>query len=278
MPIGLANRLKQPPRWLPRLDGARWVELLLCAILAIQIVRLFWTLVTPVGVFGTWNPRQPIIPGVVERQALLTGFDPFFRTAQATGNANVTSLSLRLYGIRLNEGSGGGSAIIAGPDGVQSSFAVGDEIVPGVKLKAVAFDSVTIDRGGVAESLYLDQSQPAPSVNADRDGGAGAPPPPSADGSRPVGAAAIQSDIAFAPRSQGNRITGISVGPKGSGAGFQAAGFQNGDVVTQVNGQPVASAADLQTLQGQIAPGARLSLIVERGGTTIPIALILGGQ
>src|SRR3546814_4797376 len=37
---------------------------------------------------------------------------------------------------------------VAGPNGVQNSFAVGEEIMPGVVLKAVAFDHITIDRGG----------------------------------------------------------------------------------------------------------------------------------
>src|SRR3546814_17326419 len=59
--------------------------------------------------------------------------------------------------IRLNEGSGMGSAIIENPDGMQSSFAVGDAILPGVVLKAVAFDHVSIDRGGAAEQIFIDK-------------------------------------------------------------------------------------------------------------------------
>ena len=83
------------------------------------------------------------------------------RLGEAAGG-NVTSLSLKLYGIQLNEASGSGSAIIAGADGVQMSYALGDEIVPGVKLKAVFFDHVLLDRGGAEESLFIDQSSPAP--------------------------------------------------------------------------------------------------------------------
>src|SRR3546814_7019489 len=84
--------------------------------------------------------------------------DPFYRGGppQADGGV-VTSLALTVYGIRLNEGSGLGSAIVAGPNGVQNSFAVGEEIMPGVVLKAVAFDHITIDRGGAEEQVFLDQ-------------------------------------------------------------------------------------------------------------------------
>ena len=64
-------------------------------------------------------------------------------------------------------GSGLGSAILAGPDGVQDSFAVGQEVMSGVVLDAVNFDHVVLDRGGEKETLYLDQSVPAESVGTE---------------------------------------------------------------------------------------------------------------
>src|SRR3546814_4658726 len=60
-------------------------------------------------------------------------------------------LGLTLYGVNINEATGGGSAIIAAEDGEQASYAVGDEIAPGVRLAGVAFDHVTLDRGGAQE-------------------------------------------------------------------------------------------------------------------------------
>ena len=75
-----------------------------------------------------------------------------------------------------------------------------------------------------------------------------------------VTAEMLKRDIGFAPRLQDGRGTGLVVAAKGPG--FATAGFRPGDIVTQVNGQPVG---DLQSLQNQIAPGARLSLTVERG-------------
>lgn len=279
MAISLAERLRGKGRApggvrLRRFDAARWVEFTLCAILAVQVARLFWVLITPVGLFGIWNARVPAVPGAAERMALLSTFDPFFRSAQPSGGGNVTSLALKLFGTRLNEGAGGGSAIIAGADGVQASYAVGDEIMPGVILKGVAFDHVVIDRGGAQESLFIDQSGAVPD-SAPVPGGV---PSTTAAAGSAINAASVQSDIAFAPRVQGNRMTGISVGPKGSGGAFAAGGFQNGDVITAINGTPVASASDMQSLQSMIAPGARLSLQVERGGGNVTLALNLGGQ
>lgn len=269
--------------WRRRVAPFDWlssVEMLLLAGLMLQAARLVWAVVTPVGPAGPWEGRQAEILSPAARQALFAGFDPFFRIeAPQAGNAVVTSLALTLYGIRLNEGSGLGSAIIAAPDGIQNSIAVGEEIMPGVVLKAVAFDHVIIDRGGVEEQLFIDQSQPAPEATPAE---AGAPasaapmaPPPQPPTGSPT-ADSLKRDIGFVPRSQNGRITGLVVTPKGPG--FAAAGFQSGDIITQVNGRAIGSAGDLAVLQNQIAPGARISLTVERGAAVVPIALTLQGQ
>ncbi|MBA3897695.1 MAG: type II secretory protein PulC, partial [Sphingomonadaceae bacterium] len=147
-------------------------EVLLLALIAIQVARFLWAVAAPVGPFGDWRPAHG---GAIGGDAtLLARFDPFFRLSGAAQAAVVTSLSLKLYGTRVDSFTGRGSAIIATPDGIQSSYAVGDEIVPGVKLKAVAFDGVTIDRGGAPEQLFLDQSVVAPVAQP----AAAAPAPP----------------------------------------------------------------------------------------------------
>tara|TARA_R110000868_G_scaffold187717_1_gene430275 strand:+ start:1464 stop:2333 length:870 start_codon:yes stop_codon:yes gene_type:complete len=274
----LVRRLPRPD--MQRINGVAALEWLMLALLAIQIARLLWAIVTPVDSFGNWQGRQAVIPSTAERQTLFTQFDPFFRTPNAaSGTPVVTSLSITVYGIRVNEGSGLGSAIIATPDGVQNSFAVGDEILPGVKLKSVSFDHIVIDRGGAEETVFLDQSQAAPLADPasvpPASGGTGQSVP-SPVALQDLTAAAIKSDIGFSPRSESGRITGVVLSPKGPA--FQRAGFLAGDIVTQINGRPISSASDLQVLQGQISPGARLSLIVERGASTVPIALTLQGS
>jgi len=263
----LGNRLA-PIDWL------RVVEKLILGLLALQCARLLWAVLTPVGSFGPWEGRQAQFPTLAERQSLFSSFDPFYRrgSQQAASGGVVTSLALTVYGIRLNEGSGLGSAIVAGPDGVQNSFAVGEEILPGVVLKAVAFDHITIDRGGAEEQVFLDQSQPASAPVASGEGGA----PVAITGTDNPTADALKRDVGFAPRMQNGRITGLILTARGPA--FQSAGFQPGDVVTQVDGQPVGSPSDLQVLQGKIMPGARISLTVERGANLSTINLTLQGQ
>jgi general secretion pathway protein C len=244
----------------------------LAILTAVQTARLFWILITPVGPVNDWRaPSVNVVPQSA-RMALFAGFDPFFRNdATAASTQNVTSLSLTLFGVRTNESSGGGSAIIAGEDGVQNSFAVGEEVAPGVTLDSVAFDHVILSRGGVKESLYLDQSVPAETVSPSASGTSATPPASSAG----LNAETLQKSIGFAPRNEGGRGTGFVLQARDDGTMLRLAGFQAGDIVVGVNGRPVSSAADIAS---QIRPGARLSVEVERGGAKVPIALNLEQQ
>jgi general secretion pathway protein C len=267
----------------------RWIEAVFVLLVAVQLARLIWALLAPIGVFGDWHARAPVMLSSQARQALFSSFDPFYRSAAPNGEAvqQVTSLPLQLFGIRVNEGSGLGSAIIADESGVQSAYAVGDEIAPGIVLKAVTYDHVVISRGGTSENLFIDQSGGvAPAGGPPASSPMGPPPlgngPMPASGpaaasaaTGPLSALALVSDIGFAPRMEAGRITGVVVSPVGSADTLAKAGFRSGDIVVQVNGRAINSQADVENLQGAILPGARLSLMVERGSATVPIALIL---
>ena len=171
-------------------NGWTLLELALLALIALQCARLIWTAATPVGPLGDWqgtaDPRSDASAG------LLGAFDPFFRLSGAAGPVTVTSLNLKLFGIRQDQASGQGSAIIAGSDGQQRSVAVGEEIEPGVTLQSVDFDHVTISRGGADEQLFMDQSEPAQAVTPPAGAPAGPAPPvvnPTSSvepGSRPI--------------------------------------------------------------------------------------------
>ena len=248
----LAPLFARFPKRLPYLV----VAIALMALLAVQVARIVWTLVGPVGPVGAWKADRG---NAVADETLLTRFDPFFRLSGSAGPAVVTNLAVKLFGVRLNEASGQGSAIIATPDGVQSSYAVGDEIVPGVKLKSVAFDSVTIDRGGIAEQIFLDQSVAAPIAN----------PVPATPGAPPPQTTALANDIAYTPRLEKGQVTGFVVSPKGAGTAFNAAGLKAGDVLTSINGQQIRSADDVSGAMRMTPPSGIVTLAVERGGKAI---------
>src|SRR5688572_13058581 len=232
-------------RRLPRFTALSAVELLLLALIAVQAARLVWTLVTPVGPVGEWRA-----PGALAAPAgdSLSSFDPFFRLSAAGGPAVVTSLNLKLYGVREDRATGRGSAIIALPDGSQRSFGVGEEIMPGVRLASVGFDHVTIDRDGAAEQIFLDQSEAPP--------GAGPPPtgptapPNAATPARPTAATPAPGQappptapvvttgaIRLQPRIGDGQVDGLVVSPGADGGqAFRASGFVPGDVIVSVNG------------------------------------------
>jgi len=282
---GSAVRLPRTLRVSRRSPRDIWPQLLvgaLGAFLVWQCVRLLWVIMTPLSPLGAWQPQAAVIASPAERRALFSSFDPFFRgNAQGPASATVTALGLTLFGINLNEATGGGSAIIAGEDGIQSSYAVGDEIAPGVKLVGVAFDHVLLDRGGARESLFLDQSGDAAVANP----ASPLPPPtpeigavPTASASGEMTPSAIKAGVGFAPRTEEGRVTGIVVQPQGDGAAFRAAGLRPGDVIRSVGGRPIGSASDAASLANQLAPGARIALEVERGASVVPVAIFLSKQ
>jgi general secretion pathway protein C len=255
----LVRTLKLPSRF-----PWTWVEAALIIALAVQCARLVWAGFAPLGPVGNYTvggTATAVDPAVLQRT------DPFFRAGAATTSAVVTSLPVKLFGVRLDQATGRGSAIIATPDGVQSSFAVGDEIMPGITLKAVAIDNVTIDRGGVAEQLFLDQSKAAPVAQP----GATAP---SAGGA--VSPSALRDGISFAPRLENGSVTGLVVSPKGSGDVFRVVGLQPGDVLTRVNGGGFSSAEDAARQIAALPANAMVTFTVERAGASVTLAAKVG--
>jgi general secretion pathway protein C len=162
-------------RRVPKTDGYAVAEYALLALLALQCARLLWAVTAPVGPVGEW--KAPSGPSAAA-QAMPADFDPFFRLAPQSGPMVVTALNLKLYGVRQDRASGRGSAIVATPDGKQRSYAVGEEILPGVTLTAVDFDNVTISRGGSSEQLFMDQSGEASAVPGPPGPPANIQPPP----------------------------------------------------------------------------------------------------
>jgi len=272
MRLRLDDRARRLLRRLPQYNAYSIAEIALLALLAILCARLVWTVFTPVGPLGDWRMQDRTAGAFANRTELFRSFDPFFRM-QDSGSAVVTSLQLTLFGTRLDEVSGRGSAIIAGADGIQNSYGVGDEILPGVILKSVAFDSVTIDRGGAIEQLYIDQSVPAPAAAEVAPGVATDPTLDSVGAGQPVTAEQVRSGIQFLPRTENGRVTGMVVRAGGDGAAFRGAGFREGDILVAVNGQPIASPDDVRRVFGQVQPGSNLSVTVERGAEVIPIAI-----
>ena len=236
------------------------VAVILAALVVLQSARLVWAIIVPIGPVGDWRPSSLSSRNLPFDK--LTDFDPFFRLQPTEAQALVTSIPVKLFGVRVDMASGRGSAIIATPDGVQNSYVVGDEVMPGVILKQVAFDSASLERGGVIEKVFLDQSVAAPVA-----GGS----PTTTAVQAPV--SVLQDMMTVAPRMDGSKVTGLSLLPKGDGARFNAAGLQAGDVLVSVNGSPVSDVAILSKLP---SAAGTVSLEVERSGRRVSVSAKIG--
>ena len=244
-------RAERPFGRLPRFTALSAIELLLLLLIAVQLARLVWTLFAPVDAVGEWRARAVVAQ---PSDSIFAEFDPFFRRSGAGAGA-ATASNLKLYGVREDRATGRGSAILALPDGSQRSFGVGEEIVPGVTLASVGFDSVTINRGGAAEQIFLDQSRPPLAVT---------------DTVAPETPVEPDSQIRFQPRMAGGGVNGLRVGP-GSDGGYalRAAGLMPGDVILSINGERITS---LDQARGIVRRArGEVSLGVERRGRQVPL-------
>jgi general secretion pathway protein C len=228
-------------------------ECALVALLALAVARLIWVIFTPLGPLG--QPSGPSAPPVRADLAVLARFDPFHRGVAATVAPVADTSGLRLYGVRA--GADGGSAIIAGADGVQKPFRIGEAIASGVTLQSVAGDHVVLVVNGRPTSLaFAPASQNAP---------AGSPPSaPSAPFILPAPAAA--ADVAsvasqFQPRIQDGKVNGFAVA--NGGGPLAGAGLQPGDVVVSLNGKPLTGT---DTLGAELANSSQATIEYERGG------------
>lgn len=252
---GLIARLRALP--VPRIYGT--IELSAMALAAMSGAYLIWTILTPVGTYGDWKVAGARDFDPAADMAVLARFDPFNRGNSAAATNVVTALPLKLFGISLNTASGRGSAIIE-VESVQSSFAVGDEVMAGVTLKTVAFDHIVLTRGGVEELLYVDQSTPAEAAAPE---GAAAAPAAAAPGG--VTLDALAASVRATPRVQNGQTTGLVLSAADP-AQLTAAGLQPGDIVTRVNGEVVTSTEEL--LERAATPRADGAAIftIERAG------------
>lgn len=238
----------------------------LALILLVQVGRLVWLFVAPAPVLATTDapPAKPV------DMSILTRFDAFFRTgapSSLAGASGAEASQLRLFGVRAG-GEGGGSAIIGLADGRQLSVGVGEEVEPGLILREVGPDFVTLARGESLSRLAFTET-PA--------GAAPPPPPPSTEqvvtpppAAAPAGAVVdpqrLMAQASPRPRIQGVGVNGFTVSSAGNASELRAAGLQAGDVILSVNGTALNSPQAIGALRGQLASAPSAEIQYERNG------------
>ena len=165
---------------------------------------------------------------------------------------------------------GGGSAILGLPDGTQLSVGVGEEVLPGLVLRAVAQDHVTVARGASVSRIDFGEVPV---------GAASVPPPPATPQvvapPRPAPAAAeaavidparLMAEAGLRPRMQGLSVNGFTVTARGPSAQLQAAGLRAGDVILSVNGIALDGPSAINRLRTDLAEAPEAVIRFERDG------------
>ncbi len=255
---------------------AEFVFAVLIGILAAKILfALFAPPPTP--------KRLPVVSGAQSAQsAPLSLSNTPFRIAsveatapvpEATAEYEETQLDLTLHGVFVL--SGIPTAIISTPDGKQGSFGLGDTIWSEVSLeRIVSSEQVVMLVSGARETLTLKNRDPKDAVR--RSQPAGPRPvalPQNAIGGLPIGDIA---NISLVRSADGPRLV---LQPGRNKRAFQAAGLKPGDIVLAVNNRRLGADLASETRRfAALAESGKISLLVERDGTSVPVEIITTGN
>lgn len=252
-------------------------ELALALLLILQAGWIGFRFVEP--------PRAPADASAAPSAApvdagILARFDAFFPDpgpGKETAR-DADAGALRLFGVQVEGGRS--IAIIGLADGRQIAVSVGDDVEPGLTLRAVARDHVILVSGSAPVRLAFDQQDPAspPSpATAGRAISPGQPPPPQRHGAiarvpartvpaPPPGPAALLAQGMLKPRLRGLGISGFTIGEGAPGGALTAAGLQPGDVVLAVNGVELNSVDAARGVADQLKSAASAEIRYERNG------------
>jgi len=217
--------------------------------------------------------------------------------ATRAGGEIVSSLNIKLRGVLAGPT---GFAILNTGDRDQTAR-VGGEVVPGVVLESVHARHVVLRRNGALERVNLEERQalamataPQEPARRARTKGVAAPEPAapratSRPGARfqrpepyaPVGDVPTEppaaapapppAPVVAPPAGTGAAAKGLVIGAVPPGSLLERIGLQPGDVIRSVNGEAVATEADVARILQSRGPQSPVAAEVQRGGITLPI-------
>ncbi|MCE4371937.1 type II secretion system protein N [Xanthomonas hortorum] len=244
------------------------VACVLLAVLALQCARLLWVLITPIGPLGTGQ-----VATVANADVPALRRDVFYRSVPESNSDGIV-----LHGVRA--GGTQAAAFLSNGDGKQGAYRVGDAVVPGVVVHAIASDHVLLRASNGVRRLALvesmaSSSSASPAANATTSASS-APAVMSNVGTVAGAAVATAVDPQQLLTTAGLRAStdgsGFTVMPRGDGALLRQAGLAPGDVLTQINGRTL-DAEHLRELQDELRDGQAATLTYRRDGQTHTMTL-----
>ncbi|WP_184432151.1 type II secretion system protein N [Xanthomonas arboricola] len=248
--------------------GRSALACVLLALLALQCARVVWVMITPIGPLGT---AEAATAAGADMPALRR--DVFYRSVPESNSDGVV-----LHGVRA--GGTQAAAFLSSGDGRQGAYRIGDGVVAGVTVQAIASDHVLLRTGSGVRRLALVEStasaaatSPATTTTA---AAGGAPAVTSNVGTAAGTATAAAVDPQQLLTTAGLRASedgsGFTVMPRGDGALLRQAGLAPGDVLTQLNGRTL-DAEHLRELQDELRDGQAATLTYRRDGQTHTMTL-----
>jgi general secretion pathway protein C len=235
------------------------------------LLLLCWTLAQ-----GTWRVLQPASPAVARAGGAdltdlrgLGSVQLFGRAAPriSAGEASVapSNLNMTLTGVAMR--STGGCALVIVQGQPESAFCSGEEVSPGVRLDTVERDRIVIVRNGAREAVFMKELEGAAA-------GVAVPPPivQSVGADRQVvdrrqlqqqlGRPEFLNQALIVPNPDG----GFLVRQVQAGSLYEKLGLRPGDVIRNVNGQPLTNMDDVMRLYQQFGTAQRVLVDVQRQG------------
>ena len=233
------------------------------------LLLLCWTLAQ-----GTWRVLQPASPAVARSGGAdltdlraLGSVQLFGRAAPRSpaveASVAPSNLNMTLTGVAAR--ATGGCALVIVQGQPEAAFCSGEEVSPGVRLDTVERDRIVIVRNGVREAVFMKDAEGAAAV---------APPPivQSVGADRQIvdrrqlqqqlGRPEFLNQALIVPNPDG----GFLVRQVQAGSLYEKLGLRPGDVIRNVNGQPLTNMDDVMRLYQQFGTAQRVLVDVQRQG------------
>lgn len=276
----------------------RWATVLMVILVAKAAADLTWLLFAPAGQNQTATVRSPAATGAANSGSQprllsvanlhLFGVAPKETAAPRTApiEAKETGLKLTLKGVFAANQPERAMALIANARGEEHVYRKNDVIFSGVKLYEVYPDRVILERSGNYEALYLPRDKLGVSAGAAPAISRGPTPASRPVAEQPVrtrqikagkGIEELREQLSTNPQAfwqevriepeydENNQIKGYRF-EHNDRALMRSMGLRPGDIIVEVNGQPLTDPSTLSGLFGTLSSATSISLGIERNG------------
>jgi general secretion pathway protein C len=291
----VALRSRPPAQWMADANRvlptvAAW---LLVVAIAWHAAHLLWAILPGEPEFDWTQPPQPAAAPVslsmpqVDFRAVAdahlfgeAGKEP--EPVATTTAAPDTRMNLKLKGTIAADDETLAHAIITDSSGKSKVYFVEDAMAGGTTLHEVYVDRVILKRGAVLETLRLPKLSQNLGASVNTTIGADSNASSRADGngsirdmveSRPAAFTEIVRPQPYMPNGQ---LKGYRVYPGRDRRTFAALGLRPGDLVTDINGQPLDNIQSGMEIFRDLGDATQVTVTIERNGSSMVLTLDQG--